>query len=124
MAFFSILRRLLSPLAVGLAVLVGQPLATFAVIQAAADRADMPRWLTVIWYVLFLPSTFLHFIIRAVTHKSPVHFFGSRGAEINFALLLDAFVWASVGFFVCLAIQKHLTKRSSERLAASVPHSS
>ena len=123
MTFSSVWRHLLSPLSVGLAVLVGQPLATFGVIQATADHPDMPRWLAAIWYALFLPSTCLHFIIRGMTGKSPDHFFGGRAAEISFAFLLDAIVWALVGFFICLAIQKYLTMRWSERLAASVPRS-
>jgi len=123
MTLFSILRRLLSPLIVGLVVLVVQPLTTVAVIQTATDRPDMPRWLATIWYALFLPSTCLHFIVRAVTHNSPAHFFGSRSAEIDFALPLNAVVWALIAFFICFAVQRHLTRRWSERLAALNPHS-
>ena len=105
-------RRWLLPSGVALAVLVGQPLATFGVMQATAHRPD-PVWLAPVWSLLFLPSTIFDFFVRATTGQSSLQFFGPFIADVFLGFGVNAVVWSLIAALASLAIQQHLTRRCS-----------
>jgi hypothetical protein len=108
----SVLRRSILPFLVGVAVFIGQSVATFLGMQAGAHGAE-PPWLMPLWYLVFLPSTVFDTLFRAVTGQTPGQVFGPFTADVYLGVGLNAAVWGMVAAIATLVIQRHLTRRCS-----------
>src|ERR1700731_973060 len=104
------------PVSVALSVAVAQIVATWLLIP---DRdAPSSAFRDTLVAALFLPSTAFDFLVRVITHRSPVEVFGALIADHVFGFVLNAVVWSLAVSLTWLAARclllrsgRHLTNR-------------
>jgi len=66
-----------------------------------------------LWHMMFFPSNISDFIVRTLTHKSPVMVFGAFAADFMFGFFLDAVVWALLAALLWLLIRSVFLHQTS-----------